>query len=209
MQPIGLVPTRLASLLEHILESRHVKLRKRTKSGPFWGVERALERLLEVCHYLVIRRLWGGGFPLGHKHLLCLNGGVRGPRGTLLPPDACYGRWWPMTESDGFDIGWRLEDRSPQQGEDAPGKLLGEGRRRSQHRRRWPIITIHLRSLSIREAELNHPWWRTGVCQQCLCFSLRGSVPSSVCGSRVDAGGFLTQYKENAERVICRPLNLN
>jgi len=39
--------------------------------------------------------------------------------------------------------------------------------------------------------------------------SALGSVPTSVCGSRVDAGGFLTQYKENAERVTCRPLNLN
>jgi hypothetical protein len=83
MQPIGQVPTRLVSLLEHALEPRHIELHKHAKCGPFCGVEWALEWPLKVCHYLVVRRLWGGGFPLGHKHLLRLKGGVRGPRGTL------------------------------------------------------------------------------------------------------------------------------
>ena len=52
MQLIRQMPTRLASLLEHTLEPRKVELHKRSKCGPFCGVERALECLLEVCHCL-------------------------------------------------------------------------------------------------------------------------------------------------------------
>jgi hypothetical protein len=39
----GQIPTRLASLLEHTLKPCHIEFHKRSKCGPFCGVERALK----------------------------------------------------------------------------------------------------------------------------------------------------------------------
>jgi hypothetical protein len=95
-------------------------------------------------------------------------GGVRGLRGTLCRQTRATtdgDRQWRAT---GLTSGWHLEDGSLQRGGDVPSKLPREGGRRSVVVVRLPIITIYPWCLRIREAELNHPWWRAGVRQRCL-----------------------------------------